>query len=116
MGFALWVWRLDFAASHGRELPAWNFVMLGAFINSGSLWAFGSRGIQVRDRGLVFQTVRFNWCEINRFSWPKDGKLVLYLVGRMVFAIPIPPGARETIERVLLMKTAPSIDAPTPAI
>jgi hypothetical protein len=29
--------------------------------------------------------------------------------------MPIPPGARETIERVLLMKTAQSPDSPTTA-
>jgi hypothetical protein len=32
-----------------------------------------------------------------------------------VFAMPVPAGAREMIERVLLMKTAQSIDPPMPA-
>ena len=94
LGFAIWVWRLNFSASQGRELPdAWNLVVLGAFLNSSSLWAYGAHGIQLRDRGLIFQSVRFDWREINRFTWPNDGKLVLYLASRTVFAMPVSPGA-----------------------
>jgi hypothetical protein len=116
VGFANWVWMLHLSASHGRELPdAWNLLMLGAFINSGSLWAYGARGIQLRDRALVFHSMRIEWRQINRFTWPNDGKLVLYLASRTVFAMPVPAGAREMIERVLLMKTAQSIDPPMPA-
>jgi len=111
-GFANWVWMLHLSASHGSELPdAWNLVMLGAFFNSGSLWAYGARGIQLRDRGLIYQSVRFDWRGINRFTWPNDCKLVLYLASRTVFAIPIPAGVRETIERMLLIKTAQTRDS-----
>ena len=116
VGFANWIWMLNLSANHGREVPdAWNLIVLGAFFNSGSLWAYGARGIQLRDRGLIFQSLRFDWHEINRFTWPNDGKLVLYLASRTVFAMPIPAGAVETIERLLLMKTEQSIDSPTPA-
>lgn len=107
VGFAIWVWRLNFSATHGRELPdAWNLVVLGAFFNSGSLWAYGARGIQLRDRGLILQSMRIEWRQINRFTWTKDRSLVLYLANRTVFPMAIPAGAREFIEPVLQAKTA----------
>jgi hypothetical protein len=116
MGFVSWVWILNLTASHGREPPeTWRFVVLGAFFNSGSLWAYGARGIQMRDRGLIFQSVRFEWREINRWTWPNDGKLVLYLSSRTVYAMPVPTGARETIEHLLQAKTAQPLNSPTNA-
>jgi hypothetical protein len=114
-GFANWFWMLHLSASHGGELPtAWNLLMLGAFFNSASLWAYGARGIQLRDRGLIFHSVRFDWRVINRWTWPNDGKLVLYLASRTVFAMPVPAGARETIEGVLHAKTARPLNQPLP--
>jgi hypothetical protein len=112
MGFAIWVWRLNHSATHGRELPAWNFVMLGAFFNSFSLWVYAARGIQLRDRGLIFQSVRVDWQQINRFTWPNDRSLVLYLASRNVFPMPIPAGARATIEPVLQAKTTRPTNQP----
>jgi hypothetical protein len=100
-----WVWFIDHAARDGGDLPLdWYFVVLAAFLNSGSLWAYSARGIQLRDRALIFQIRRFNWHEINRVTWPNDRSLVLYLASRNVFAMPVPAGARKTTERVLLQK------------
>jgi hypothetical protein len=64
------------------------------------------RGIQLRERGLIFGNVRLEWRQINRFTWPNDNKLVIYLTSRTMVPIPIPAGARKTIDQVLRMKTA----------
>jgi hypothetical protein len=115
MSIANWLVLLDLSASEGHDPPGmWNFVVLAAFANSGSLWIYGARGIQLRDRGLIFQGVRFDWSDINRFTWRNDGKLVLFVASRMVFDIPIPPGARETLDHVLQTKTGQSIDQRSP--